>query len=220
MRGPGHCISVGTAVTGSHININALNQGINCFVPLQHHNVAQFQDGTIGDDIVVKPLSAHVRQVLNTQRMSAEESEAKDGGGGGILADYVRSLQDVEGHRPRQEAEEKPRCPVNMKRAFYVSKSAIQIESSERPKRTFYRTILQWKLDFRPKLFGFQCFGRLVLVPKEPKWPEEPKYRNRNIIQSHTDWETEVEVPFRLWLGLTLFERVNNAIKNYAEYVA
>ena len=75
--------------------------------------VAPFQDGTIGDDIVVKPLSAQVRQVLNTQRMSAENANEGGGDGGGILADYVRSLQEVEGHRPRQEAEEKllPRCP-------------------------------------------------------------------------------------------------------------
>ena len=81
-----------------------------------HKTVAQvkpysFQDGTIGDDIVVKPLSAQVRQVLNTRRMSAEdnaEEEERGGGGGGagegesgILADYVRSLREMQEQRPR-----------------------------------------------------------------------------------------------------------------------
>ena len=61
---------------------------------------------------MVKPLSAQVRQVLNTRRMSAEDTaeEERDGGGGGgaeeesggILADYVRSLREMQEHRPRQ----------------------------------------------------------------------------------------------------------------------
>ena len=59
---------------------------------------------------MVKPLSAQVRQVLNTRRMSAEDAESGGPGGGGggggeddsgILADYVRSLRDMEEHRPR-----------------------------------------------------------------------------------------------------------------------
>ena len=75
-----------------------------------------FQDGTIGDDIVVKPLSAQVRQVLNTRRMSAEDNAEEEeerggaGGGGGtegkesgILADYVRSLREMQEQRPRHE---------------------------------------------------------------------------------------------------------------------
>ena len=76
---------------------------------------------------MVKPLSAQVRQVLNTQRMSAENANEGGGDGGGILADYVRSLQEVEGHRPRQETEEKlltrcPRFPV-----YFAKKSAIRL---------------------------------------------------------------------------------------------
>ncbi len=50
------------------------------------------QDGTIGDDIVVKPLDAHIRQALNAQEMDAERRSSDDGAGGGILADYIRSL--------------------------------------------------------------------------------------------------------------------------------
>ena len=61
---------------------------------------------------MVKPLSAQVRQVLNTRRMSAEDTAAEEerggGGGGGaeggesgILADYVRSLREMQEQRPR-----------------------------------------------------------------------------------------------------------------------
>ena len=59
---------------------------------------------------MVKPLSAQVRQVLNTRRMSAEDNaeEERGGGGGGagegesgILADYVRSLREMQEQRPR-----------------------------------------------------------------------------------------------------------------------
>ena len=61
-----------------------------------------FQDGTIGDDIVVKPLSAQVRQVLSTRRMSAEDNTENGGeDDSGILEGYVRSLRDMDEHRPR-----------------------------------------------------------------------------------------------------------------------
>merc|ERR1719264_1170327 len=64
---------------------------------------ALLMDGTIGDDIVVKPLSAQVRQVLSTRRMSAEDNTENGGeDDSGILEGYVRSLRDMDEHRPRR----------------------------------------------------------------------------------------------------------------------
>ena len=56
---------------------------------------------------MVKPLSAEVRQVLNKRRMNAEDGDTgnrfDEEEDSGILADYVRSLRDMEEHRPRHE---------------------------------------------------------------------------------------------------------------------
>ena len=52
------------------------------------------QDGTIGDDLVVKPLSAHVRDILYTRRNGNDDSVNPSGGGEpGILAEYIKSLE-------------------------------------------------------------------------------------------------------------------------------
>jgi hypothetical protein len=63
---------------------------------------ALLMDGTIGDEIVVKPLSAHLRQILNSQTGAAEDGIYDDEREGNdeissnsILAEYIKSIEPL-----------------------------------------------------------------------------------------------------------------------------
>ena len=129
----------------------------------------QFQDGTIGDDIVVKPLSAQVRQVLNTRRMSAEEDNMTNGGGGGedesgILADYVRSLRDMEELRPRHgqlvfpiyifRSDIDPGCDMTKGQTILVPQNAVIQISHLKVSHTLYCSDFAKNMNFMLHIFG------------------------------------------------------------------